>query len=198
MTLKPIQRFPLVDESRRKQGVRNDKPTLMIWGNNTRCFSVPGNEGDFVFSHFIFQDFFRVNAFRNRYMGNIFTKGQKASTESLAAPAYLPSLQIYTLSKEFGLSVAQLEYCHRRYQQLRHSPQSAQQSDYDIGIFLASAEGNFSEHLKLDWLLSRVFYGLFPDQTLETVTFRTFLEKLSWWRRSNPQKKLQCKLLLLR
>lgn len=131
---------------------------------------------------------------------------QSQETDKNIQQDLIPSLQVHTLCREHKLSFAQLFYCHRRFIQLKPQKQPVAPSKQSKKWFRQDSKvdprdspelvspDSFDEMLKSDWILSRVWYQVFPSNSPETLDFPTFVRAISWWRGLNTQSKLSCRL----
>ena len=134
----------------------------------------------------------------------------------------LTAFEIYKLTKQFNckftiqkntktvkniVTVAELEYCHKRYLSLNFNESHAHlhkettttldttHSDI-LNLFKTKSdqqETDFAEKLNSDWLLLRVFTTLFPISEVKVLTFPMFLGKVHWWSGLSFDLRLKCK-----
>lgn len=137
----------------------------------------------------------------------------------------LTAFEIYKLTKQFNckftiqktpkykkiVTVAELEYCHKRYLSLNFNesharlhkenttiiepPLDTTHSDI-VNLFKTKSdqqETDFAEKLNSDWLLLRVFTTLFPISEVKVLTFPIFLGKVHWWSGLSFDLRLKCK-----
>ncbi|KAJ3381500.1 CAP-GLY domain-containing linker protein 1 [Entophlyctis sp. JEL0112] len=138
--------------------------------------------------------------------------GQTVSTE-----AHLSVRDVYKYCDK-GFTVAEVEYAFRRFRALKAPVQSEdyiegaplslpapvpsrrkQNSKARKGVAPAQKKGRvyvdsksetplFAEQLKLDWLMSRVFYCLFPAGM--EITFDDYMDKITEWRGYSANERL--------
>ncbi|TPX74753.1 hypothetical protein CcCBS67573_g03976 [Chytriomyces confervae] len=134
---------------------------------------------------------------------------------SISTEAHLPAREIYRYCA-MGFSVAEVEFAFRRYRALK-APVSVQEfaaltAPYGLPapvkpstttdkkpvtkgkaskvyIDTRTETPVFAELLKLDWLLARVFYTMFPQG--KEITFDMYMEKLSEWKAYTLEKRIQ-------
>ncbi|KAJ3208723.1 hypothetical protein HK099_008671 [Clydaea vesicula] len=128
--------------------------------------------------------------------------GAGASVEERYPKHFLPSKDIYFLTRQYSLSIAEVEYCHERYLQFKsqketfNSKENHQQqhhwwnkSEEKVKVTY-DFHDSLSEMLKVDWLLSRVFNSIFSNETVENITFSNFLKGIFWWKNLNNKQKI--------
>lgn len=90
---------------------------------------------------------------------------------------HLTAGELYNYSTRFKLTIAEVEYCFRRYNAF----------DHENGSF-----GDIKNVFKdTDWLLSRVLSLLLPQDNNQKFEFEEFLTTISKWQRSTKEEKLE-------
>nr|KAJ3419079.1 hypothetical protein HK105_007430 [Polyrhizophydium stewartii] len=97
-----------------------------------------------------------------------------------SSAALLPAERVYALCAAFGLSVAEVEYCHRHYRALRFDAPHARRRGRGQPTDAAEAPAGppaITDLLEADWLRARVFQTLFAvDDASAAVVSKTTLE----------------------